>query len=141
MGIWDLLGEIPTNAVLRNKVASLEGQLDAITKEKVKADEKLTEALAKIAEMEGQLRAQAGAATKDMEEESGAKFKRRPGGGYYETVFCPRCLISVAARGPYGDFECTCGWQADFRKHQLAVVMKRLPQNDAGISEGPDLPV
>jgi hypothetical protein len=127
----DLLGGIPVNVVLRERQALLVDRVQALTKEKVDLEQKLGEALAELAEAKGKLDAQIEAATKEMVEESGALFKRKPGGGYHEVVYCPKCGFSVAAVGFFlTDYTCSCGWRADFTKDQLADVMARLPKND-----------
>jgi hypothetical protein len=48
----------------------------------------------------------------------GALFKRKPGGGYHEVVYCHSCKTPTSYEGniPFLDrkFKCKCGWVSSF---------------------------
>ena len=59
-------------------------------------------------------------------EHEGALFKRRVGGGFHTTVYCPRCKNACAASdGTH--YTCpTCRWTAAFSKKDIAGLLKEL---------------
>jgi hypothetical protein len=61
-------------------------------------------------------------------EARGALFKRKPGGGYHETVYCPSCKMPLSSFG--GDFPYSCDRckvHLDFFLQDLPTILKGLP--------------
>ena len=64
------------------------------------------------------------------DEEAGAVFKRKHGGGHSETPYCPKCHSAMFAKDRTTPFQCgnqKCGQVASFNKIHLGDVMERLP--------------
>ena len=122
----DLLSGLPVNTVLRERLALLENELKNCAEEKFELEKELAEALAELAKTKRQLHAEREAAAQEMTEEMGALFKRRPGGGYFDVVFCPRCRLSIAPAGFFEEFLCGCTWKASFSQKDLPVILARL---------------
>ncbi len=61
-------------------------------------------------------------------EHKGAFFKRKPGDGYHEAVYCGACKKPTAT-GSYhtaSHFKCICGWESEITKGDLPYVIKEL---------------
>jgi hypothetical protein len=61
-------------------------------------------------------------------EHRGAFFKRKPGGGYHEAVYCAKCRGSASSITSAIPYCCgPCGWMASFTSRELKTVMAELP--------------
>lgn len=59
-------------------------------------------------------------------EHRGALFKRMPGGGFHEAVYCPNCKRSTGSLDRMIPYSCTCGWLATFEPYKLPNVLKEI---------------
>jgi hypothetical protein len=120
MGLLDIrtvLGDLAAGRISAERIAFLKDRLDAMDREKAELKQEAAELRAENAELDQKLRAQAKAPSQDeFVEASGALFKRKPGGGYHEVVYCPRCRASVRFEPGFEAYLCaTCDWGADFK--------------------------
>ena len=120
------ISEIPTNSVLRERVALLKDQAEAMEKRLKDLEQENTNLRSRIAEFEDGEAEKALSA--DFVEHRGASFKRKPGGGYERAVFCPVCHRSTFSLGKVLPYSCDkCQWGADFNGMELDEVLKELP--------------
>ena len=64
--------------------------------------------------------------SKEFEAYKGAKFKRKPSGGFEETVYCPKCEYGMTSLGSL-PFTCIhCNVATNFHKKQLPKILKEL---------------
>jgi regulator of replication initiation timing len=120
------LGDIPTVAVLRERVAFAAEQAKTLEK-KV---EDLERENAALKQENTRLNAELAAKTREEQfvEHRGALFKRKPEGGYHLAVYCPRCHSSTSSLhgAPYACTE-QCWWIGEFSQRELAKVISELP--------------
>jgi hypothetical protein len=61
-------------------------------------------------------------------EHRGGLFKRRPGGGYHNTVFCIKCHMPISSFGGDFPYVCdNCNIPLDFNQRDLPNILKELP--------------
>jgi hypothetical protein len=133
MGLMDIrsvLGDLAAGRISAERIAFLKDQVDAVAKEKAALEQELAKAKEEIQQLRLKLHAQASAGAQDeFVEAAGALFKRKPGGGYHEVVFCPRCRTSVGCLEPIFPFLCRpCRWESPFKGSELPRILKGLPQ-------------
>jgi DNA-directed RNA polymerase subunit M/transcription elongation factor TFIIS len=59
----------------------------------------------------------------------GGLFKARPGGGYHDAVFCPKCKKAMVSYNKIEPFTCEdCRTAVDFNGRELWRVMQNLPR-------------
>ena len=121
------LADIPTIAVLRERVAFAAEQAKALEK-KV---EQLERENAALKEENRRLKAELAAKTREEQfvEHRGALFKRKPEGGYHLAVYCPLCHNPTSAVVDEIPYACTnkCGWVGTFTRRELQKIMAELP--------------
>lgn len=91
--ILDLLADIPTNAVLRERLTLIREQAEIQEKQLAEARAENAKLKDKTAALEKQVNAKPG---DEFVEHRGGFFKRKPEGGYHTAVYCARC------KGPRG---------------------------------------
>ena len=120
------LSSVQSNEVLRERITFIYEQLEVIRKANEATVKELSEAKAKIIELEKQI---ASYREKDeFVEHMGASFRKNPSGGYITSVYCPNCLKQVGSGFPHFPFQCrTCGWLSSFKGRELKHIMNSLP--------------
>lgn len=125
--ILDLLADIPTNAVLRERIVFIREQAEALEKQIAQCEQENTGLKKRVAQLENALAAVAKA--DEFVECRGALFKRKPTGGYDLAVYCPSCrgpMISIRGITP---FVCTKdSTSVNFTGNSLSAVMRELPE-------------
>jgi regulator of replication initiation timing len=121
-----LIGELPTNSVLRERAAFLKEQVEAMEKRASELEQENRDLRRKLGELESEQASRL--MTKEFVEHRGALFKHKPEGGYHRAVFCPTCKRSTSSLQNMLPYHCApCEWSADFTGHDLDQVMKELP--------------
>ncbi|MCL2298366.1 MAG: hypothetical protein FWC38_00820 [Proteobacteria bacterium] len=128
----DLLGSIPTNAVLRERIEFIKDQLAAEDKARSEAFKTIERLLQendqlrkRCDELEKQVAAHA--VTDQYTEHRGALFKKdRSKIGHHIAVYCPKCKSSAAPFPPGEAFSCECGWFSAFNEAELEGVLKEI---------------
>lgn len=115
------LGNTQSIGVCKEHVALLQTKISFIKDEVTKLEEENTNLKQRISELHKQ--AAASAKSEEYSENRGALFKRRPGGGYHNAVYCPRCHLSTFSFPPGAEFNCNCGWVSSFTEGELASVI------------------
>ena len=130
MDIRSVLSDLAGGRVSAERIAFLKDRLDAMEGEKTEMKQEVARLLAENAQLHQQLRAQARPGSEQQFEEAmGAAFKRKPGGGYDRTVYCPRCRTSVRFEPGFEAYICaTCSWAADFGLGDLEQILSGLPK-------------
>lgn len=128
MGLFtDILKEIPTTGVLRERILLLQEKMNDCNEQVIDLKEEntqLKEDNRKLEEEIQKLRSQ-----EDFEEHRGALFKRKPGGGYHLSVYCPLCHNSTFSLQGITPYSCqACKWYADFTGKQLTSIINKLPE-------------
>lgn len=137
--IQDLLVGVPINPVLRERLQLIQDAEKAL-KERIRALEEENADLKKAAcEMAQQI--QAHVALAEYVEHAGALFKRKPGGGYHLSVYCPSCKKPTSTIG--GMVMCApCSWIWAHKQtsiHRFASELEQLDKAQSGPSEfGPE---
>src|SRR3990167_9915937 len=110
--ILDLLAEIPTSAVLRERLGLIRDQAQMLENQVAQLHQENAELERRCAEMQSQLEAQAVA--EEFVEHHGALFKRKPTGGYHDAVYCPVCHGPMSSLQGMLPYTCRCGVAVDF---------------------------
>ena len=111
------------NNLLLERIAQLKDDYAKLEKENTELKKLVAHAPAPLA-----ARRPAGAEPEDLVEERGAFFKKRPGGGYHNMVYCWKCFNSTSAWPPgSGPYACDCGWISDIMFADLPGIIKSLP--------------
>jgi hypothetical protein len=124
--ILELLSDIPTNAVLRERLALIREQAEIQERKLGEARNENAKLKERVATLEKTLSAQT--AREEFVEHRGALFKRKAEGGYHRAVFCPKCHGPMASPMRSAPYFCQCGTFVDFTGRQLESVMRELPQ-------------
>jgi hypothetical protein len=119
-----LITEHGSAAILKERNAFLRDKLVLLKEEVAKLEEENGELKAQVAALNQQLSANASA--HEFKEERGALFKRKPGGGYLDAVYCPKCRHSAAPFPPGAEFCCECGWFSSFTERDLPLIIAGL---------------
>jgi ribosomal protein L29 len=123
--LGEMLKEVPLSVVLKERLALLQDQLSFAGDEKAKLQEELAQLKEEVARLRQQVAAQAVA--EEFVEEQGALFKRKPGGGYHEVVYCPRCRNSTKPEPAFDMFRCaSCKWHSPFPPRELSHILRSL---------------
>lgn len=126
--IREALKEIPLSDILRERLTTAVRTIEQLEKENVNLKQenaRLKEQNNKIVEQLEQFRI----SRDEFVEARGALFKRKPGGGYHEAVYCPRCKMPLSSFG--GDFPYSCDRckiHLDFSLSDVPNILKGLPQ-------------
>lgn len=118
-----LINEHGSATILRERLQLANDRYVELEKQVAKLQEEKRELQEQVAELSAALRATQ--VSKEFEEEHGALFKRRAGGGYHRAVYCPEC--KRAASEFAGEFDCSCGWHTDLGGKTLEQVIANLP--------------
>lgn len=105
--VQELLAGVPINPVLRERLQLVQ-DTEKTLKDRIRALEEENADLKKaVCEMAQQI--QTHAALAEYVEHAGALFKRKPGGGYHLSVYCPSCKKPASTIG--GMIMCApCSW-------------------------------
>lgn len=126
--IRDILKEFELSDVLRERLSIAERSIEKLEKENIDLKKENTELSVKTNELQKQLSAYRTLKDKFVEKR-GALFKRRPEGGYHETVFCLSCQSPLSSFG--GDFPYSCDRcqiHLDFSLNDLPGIIESLPE-------------
>ena len=115
---------------LQERIAFLKDRLEAAHQDYERLEAENTQLKAHVADLWRQL--QTHLAANEFVEHRGAFFKRLPGGGYHQTVYCPLCK-SPAGHSPRmsTNFLCKrteCDWFSDFAADELPQILNELPK-------------
>src|SRR4051794_29856837 len=94
--ILELIADIPTNATLRLQAQALVKQVADLQAENATLKKRVSDLQAQIA---------SNTVSDEFVECRGALFKRKPGGGYHNAVYCPDChgpKMSLMDEIPFG---------------------------------------
>lgn len=133
MGFMDLrtvVNDLAGGKVSAERIAFLKDRLEAMDQEKTELKQTVAELQAEIAELHQKLRAQARPSSEQpFEEAMGALFKRKPGGGYHDVVFCPRCRLATKPEPIFDMFHGgPCDWASPFPPRDLPSILQSLPR-------------
>jgi len=124
--VTGILSQLPTNSVLRERVEFLKDRIEALEKRLQDLEQENTNLRSRLAVFEDSEVEKA--LSPDFVEHRGALFKRKPGGGYEPTVYCPDCQRSTSSLMGQLPYHCArCKWSADFNGMELDKVLKELP--------------
>ena len=128
MGLFsDILKEIPTTGVLRERILLLQEKMNDLNEQIIDLKEENTQLKENNRNLQKEL--EEFRHQEEFVEHRGAFFKRKPGGGYHLTVYCPRCHNSTYSFQGITPFACeACKWLADFTGKQLKSIMNELPE-------------
>ncbi len=116
-----LITEHGSAVILKERNALLQDKLVLLKEELAKLEKENGDLKAQVATLNQQL--SANAAAQEFQEERGALFKRKPGGGYHNAVYCPKCHHSTTPFPPGAEFCCDCGWFSSFTERELAAII------------------
>ena len=124
--LLDLLSNIPTVPVLKERIALIREQAQALEKQIEKLESEVAALKKQNAELHAQLAAKSRA--EEFVEHRGALFKRKPEGGYHLAVYCPICHKPTGAIDDQIPFACTnhCGWMGSFTPRDLLKIIAEL---------------
>ncbi len=124
--IQKLIEEHGSSSILRERLSSWQEKLDALEKDKKALQTKLANSEKEVAELRTQLATKK--AAEEFVEHRGAFFKRRPGGGYHQAVYCPRCRNPMGSLEKIAPYSCNaCLIMLDFNGNALPRIMEELP--------------
>jgi regulator of replication initiation timing len=121
-----LISEIGTSKIHKAHIALLKETIQTIVDE----NESLKKENARLVEENAKLRGEIAEKTvlDEFVEERGILFKKKPGGGYHETPYCPRCRLPMASGFPGFPLQCLpCKHIADITRGGIPDLLKRLP--------------
>lgn len=124
--VSDILSELPTNSVLRERISFINEQLDFLMDYVKTLETENSQIKKENADLKKQIKEQS-IFFENFVEHRGALFKRKLGGGYHLAVYCPIChnsTTSVTGRAPY--FCAKCNLFSDFKGHQIDSIMNEL---------------
>lgn len=123
--ILELLADIPTNAVLRERITLIREQAQALEKQVAQLQHENATLKMRVSDLESQ--ASSTAAAGEFVECRGALFKRKPAGGYHLAVYCPRCRGPMMSLEDELPFHCgPCRVSVSFTGRDLSSVMAEL---------------
>lgn len=120
-----LIVEHGSAAVRGELITLLREQLQLAEKQIGKLEAENVDLKAKLQECQALLKTKA--SFQDFVEHHGALFKRKPGGGYQRTVYCPNCRRVAATIDEDFPYSCNCGWAVEFTPNDLDRLLKELP--------------
>jgi len=131
MGLVDainnLISEHGSAAILRDHLALLKTQAEALEKEVTELKREKMECEEVSRRLQRELSAKAKSA--EYEEARGGHFKRKPGGGYHSSVYCPSCHNPMGSLEGFLPYNCgKCNIVLDFNGNALKAVMLELPE-------------
>lgn len=126
--IREALKEIPLSDILRERLITAERTINHLEKENVNLKQenaRLKEQNNKFVEQLAQFRISGD----EFVEAQGAFFKRKPGGGYHETEYCPGCKMPLSSFGGDFPYSCErCKIHLDFFLNDVPNILKGLSQ-------------
>lgn len=123
--VTSTISGIESAEVLRERLAFVLDQMREIEKVAIESEEKISEQEKRIHELERELARYR--ASEQYVEHRGALFKRKPGGGYADIVYCPKCQSSLGSLDPQMAFRCRpCEWRTSFLSGELGSVLREL---------------
>ena len=123
--INDLITEHGSAAIMRERLALIREQAQALEKQVAELQGENTNLKRRVAELNAQVLTKT--ELDEFVECRGALFKRKPGGGYHNAVFCPDCqkpMSSLMGDLPYNCHK--CHRSVDFTGNDLPNVMREL---------------
>ena len=116
------INEHGSASILRERIALVKDMLGKIEKEKSDLEKELADARKEIIELKKKI------PNKNFVEYMGAKFKRKPSGGYESTVYCPSCETGMVTIGRM-PFICNrCKAATTFHNNELHKIISELNQ-------------
>lgn len=119
------LSSVQSNEVLRERIAFIGEQIDALQKAHATTAQELTEEKAKNLELENEL-----AAYREKDqfvEYMGAAFKKNQSGGYVSAVYCPNCHKQVGSGFDDFPYRCKpCGWTSRFNGGDFYTIFENI---------------
>lgn len=121
--ISDLLKDIPLSAVLRERVKSMDADIERLREENANLEKDKAQLLKENKKLMDEL-SKMKTSAKNFVEYHGAKFRKLPDGSYDKTVvYCYHCESPMTAISNNLPFECSrCGYTTDFRKRDLTMT-------------------
>lgn len=118
----DAINEHGSSTILAQRLELVKEMLAKVVQERAELEKQLSEAKTEIQWLKAQI------PQKGYVDFMGARFKRKPSGGYENAVYCPKCECGMASmhdgRSP---FICTrCNASTSFQKNQLSKVLEEL---------------
>ena len=120
--LTDLLKEVPTTGLARQRIAIAEEKVAAMEAE-----------LDRLRDANAQLAGELAAARQlvphpDFVEVRGVLFKRKAGGGFEPVAYCPDCKRVLSSTEPFMPMDCSkCGFMAPFNVIELPKIVAGLP--------------
>ena len=113
------INEHGSSTILKERIVLVKEMLDKVVKEKNELETKLKKAENKIEELKSQIPNSA------FVEYRGAKFKRKPSGGFEETAYCLSCETGMASTSSGNQpFVCgKCHGLSGFKARELTKVI------------------
>lgn len=124
---WDFIKGAFTAGALREKLLTAEILIKTVKEENINLKEQKAALVKQVEELEEEL-GSFRRAEKELVEHRGFFYKRRPGGGYFEAVFCPRCKGRMVLFFPDRHYSCpTCQFEPlDIGEGGLTARLKEL---------------
>ena len=121
-----LLNEHGSSEILRERLALLRDQTQALEKENVELKKSVTDLEDRNRNLAAQLKAQA--RSEEFVERRGVLFKRNPAGGYHEAVYCPICYSTLGTIHPELPYACrkSCGFIFDINRAEMLRILADL---------------
>jgi hypothetical protein len=116
------INEHGSSIILGHHLSLVKEMLAKVEKEKSDLEKFLSDAREEIIELKKKI------PSSKFVEYRGAKFKRRPSGGYENSVYCPACEVGMATT-PGGNMPFVCGKchaLTTFRSHDLNSVLSEV---------------
>lgn len=128
------INEHGSSVILGNHLSLVKEMLCKVEKEKSELEKLLTDAREEIKELNKKI------PSVQFVKYRGAKFKRKPSGGYESAVYCPVCEVGMGTT-PSGNmpFVCgRCGALTAFRSHDLNSVLREVSVEHPGPKQADD---
>lgn len=120
-----LITERGSAAVLDKHLSFVRAQAESLEKQLAELQQENARLKQQVAHLAAQV--EATRQPDDFVECRGALFKRKPGGGYHDAVFCPKCRGPMVAYKRF-PFDCAaCRTNVNFSSFDLHNVMAELP--------------
>lgn len=115
------INEHGSAVILKERLTLVKEMLAKVEKEKADLENKLSNARKEIIELKEQV------PSAKFVEYMGAKFKRKPSGGYENSVYCPSCETGMSGAIDGMPFVCgKCHALTTFTSHDLPSVLKEV---------------
>ena len=128
--IEKLINEHGSSTILKERLSLIQDRFSELEQENLALKEELRTTNESLAQAEAEVqrlseRVEEDSVTYRFVEYRGAKFRRKPSGGFEEAVYCPSCETGMVEFHP--EYVCArCGAATSFSKGQLQAVLREV---------------